>query len=80
MVAAEYGVSWPTAHKALVAAAGRWLPEPTPTARLGIDETRFGSVRWLLDGVTWKRSNPWLRGCQIVCVSNLEGECADDEF
>jgi DivIVA domain-containing protein len=27
-VASEYGVSWPTAHKALVAAAGRWLPEP----------------------------------------------------
>ena len=59
-VAREYGVSWPTAHKALVAAAARWLPEPTPTTRLGIDETRFRSVRWLLDGVTWKRSDPWL--------------------
>lgn len=59
-VAAEYGVSWPTAHKALVAAAARWLPEPTPTTRLGIDETRFRSVRWLLDGVTWRRSDPWL--------------------
>jgi transposase len=42
-VAAEYGVSWPTAHKALVAAAARWLPEPTPTARLG--STRRGSGR-----------------------------------
>jgi len=59
-VAAEFEVSWPTAHKALVAAAARWLPEPTPTSRLGIDETRFRSVRWLLDGVTWKRSDPWL--------------------
>ena len=59
-VAAEYGVSWPTAHKALVAAAARWLPEPAPTSRLGIDETRFRSVRWILDGITWKRSNPWL--------------------
>ena len=59
-VAAEYGVSWPTAHKALVAAAARWLPEPTPTSRLGIDETRFRSVRWILDDITWKRSNPWL--------------------
>jgi transposase len=59
-VAAEYGVSWPTAHTALVAAAARWLPEPTPTNRLGIDETRFRSVRWLLDGITWKRSDPWL--------------------
>jgi transposase len=59
-VAAEYGVSWPTAHKALVAAAVRWLPAPAPTTRLGIDETRFRSVRWLLDGITWKRSDPWL--------------------
>jgi transposase len=59
-VAAEYGVSWPTAHKALVAATAGWLPEPTPTTRLGIDETRFRSVRWILDGVTWKRSDPWM--------------------
>ena len=59
-VAAEYGVSWPTAHQALVAAAARWLPAPAPTTRLGIDETRFRSVRWLLDGITWKRSDPWL--------------------
>ena len=59
-VAREYGVSWPTAHKALAAAAARWLPEPEPTSRLGIDETRFRSVRWILDGVTWKRSDPWL--------------------
>ena len=59
-VAREYGVSWPTAHRALVAAAARWLPEPTPTARLGIDETRFRSVRWLVEGIRWKRSDPWL--------------------
>ncbi len=59
-VAGEFEVSWPTAHRALVVAAARWLPEPTPTSRLGIDETRFRSVRWLLDGVTWKRSDPWL--------------------
>lgn len=59
-VALEYGVSWPTAHKALVAAAVRWLPEPDPTTVLGIDETRFRSVRWLLDGITWRRSDPWL--------------------
>jgi transposase len=59
-VAAGYGVSWPTAHRALVAAAARWLPEPEPTSRLGIDETRFRSVRWVLDGVTWRRSDPWL--------------------
>jgi transposase len=59
-VAGEYGVSWPTAHKALIAAAARWLPEPEPTSRLGIDETRFRSVRWILDGISWKRSDPWL--------------------
>lgn len=59
-VAGEYGVSWPTAHRALIAAAARWLPEPPPTRRLGIDETRFRSVRWILDGLTWKRSDPWL--------------------
>src|SRR4029450_13886534 len=56
-VAGEYGVSWPTAHKAMVIAAATWLPEPTPTSRLGIDETRFRSVRWILDGITWRRSD-----------------------
>jgi len=59
-VAREYGLSWPTAHKALVAASAKWLPEPEPTSRLGIDETRFRSVRWILDGVIWNRSDPWL--------------------
>jgi transposase len=53
-------VSWPTAHRALVAAAARWLPEPEPRAVLGIDETRFRSVRWILDGITWRRSDPWM--------------------
>jgi transposase len=53
-------VSWPTAHKALVAAAARWLPEPEPSAVLGVDGTRFGSVRWILDGITWRRSDPWM--------------------
>ena len=59
-VAREFGVSWPTAPKALVDAAARWLPEPEPTSRLGIDETRFRSVRWILDGITWRRSDSWL--------------------
>jgi transposase len=59
-VAREYKLSWPTAHKALIAASARWLPEPAPTTRLGIDETRFRSVRWILNGITWKRSDPWL--------------------
>lgn len=59
-VAAEYGVSWPTAHRALVAAAARWLPEPEPTGVLGIDETRARSVRWVLHDAGWRRSDPWL--------------------
>ena len=29
-VAAEHGVAWHTAHRALVAAAARWLPAPPP--------------------------------------------------
>ena len=38
-VAAEHGVAWHTAHRALVAAAARYLPARAPTAVLGIDET-----------------------------------------
>jgi transposase len=71
-VASEYGVSWPTAHKALVAAAARWLPEPKPTSRLGIDETRFRSVRWVLDGIVWKRPDPWLTSF-VDCSSDGPG-------
>jgi hypothetical protein len=50
-VTREFGVSWPTATKAPVVAAAKWLPEPAPTSRLGIDEIRFRSVRWILDGI-----------------------------
>src|SRR4051794_1524873 len=63
-VAAEYGVSWHTAHRALVAAAARWLPQPPPTRVLGIDETRTRTVRWVLDEIgaqpVWRRSDPWM--------------------
>jgi len=38
-VAGEYQVSWRTSHKALLAAAAQWLPEPAPTTWLRIDET-----------------------------------------
>ncbi len=61
-VAAEHGVAWHTARRALVAAAARWLPEPSPTAVLGIDETRARSVRWLKESAGWRRSDPWLTG------------------
>jgi transposase len=63
-VAAEHEVSWHTAHKALVAAAAHWLPEPTPTRVLGIDETRTRTVRWILEEAAgrrmWRRSDPWM--------------------
>ena len=72
-VATEYGVSWPTAHRAMVTAAARWLPEPEPTAVLGIDETRFRSVRWILDGITWKRSDPWLTSF-VDCTPDRPGK------
>ena len=47
-VARAHGVSWPTARRALVAAAARWLPVPEPVRVLGVDETRARSVRWVL--------------------------------
>ena len=50
-VATAHGVSWPTAQRALVAYGERELVEPEPTTVLGMDETRFGRMRWLPDGV-----------------------------
>jgi hypothetical protein len=47
-VAGYYGVSWPTAHAAVVLAAQEVLREPEPTEVLGIDETRRGRPRWAL--------------------------------
>jgi transposase len=59
-VAREHDVSWHAAHRALVAAAARWLPAPQPVSVLGIDETRARSVRWVLEPAGWKRSDPWM--------------------
>lgn len=59
-VATEYGVAWGTAHRALVAAAARWLPEPSPTRILGLDETRARSMHQMLAGTGWRRLDPWL--------------------
>jgi len=59
-VAAEHGVDWHTTHRALVAAAARWLLEPEPTRVLGIDETRARAVRWLIEEGRWRRSDPWM--------------------
>lgn len=59
-VARDHAVSWPTVHRSLVRAAAGWLPAPTPTSVLGIDETRARSVRWVLEPAGWRRSDPWL--------------------
>jgi transposase len=57
-VATAYGVSWPTAQRALVAYAARELAEPEPTTVLGIDETRFGRPRWFAQRGARRRPDP----------------------
>ena len=63
-VADSFGVSWPTAHKAVVAAAEAAGGEPEPTAVLGIDETRRGRVRWRFgtEDKRWVRVDSWDTG------------------
>jgi transposase len=87
-VAAEHDVSWHTAHKALIAAATAWFPEPEPTRVLGIDEIRARSVRWVLEEAGWKRSNPWMTsfvnadtttpGALLGLVPGRSGACVVD--
>ena len=87
-VAAEHGVSWHTAHQALIAAATAWFPEPEPTRVLGIDETRARSVRWVLEEAGWRRSNPWMTsfvnadtsapGALLGLVPGRSGACVVD--
>jgi transposase len=63
-VARAYGVRWPTAHRAFVAAADAALGEPAPTRVLGIDETRRGRPRWEQDRETgtWLLVDRWHTG------------------
>jgi transposase len=63
-VAQAHSVSWPTAHRAFVTHAKTVLTEPTPTAVLGIDETRRGKPRWERSAETgrWVRVDPWDTG------------------
>lgn len=55
-------------QRALVAHAAVELAEPEPTTVLGMDEVRFGRVRWLPEGVgadgatRWRRMDPWETG------------------
>lgn len=62
-VADAYQVSWPTVQRALDAHASQVLGEPEPTPLLGIDETRFGAVRWVRGAEGgWVRLEPWQTG------------------
>lgn len=56
-VADSFGVSWPTAHAAVVEAAELAAAEPEPTAVLGLDETRRGRPKWTFSVA----HNRWLR-------------------
>jgi hypothetical protein len=60
-VAGEYGVSWWSVQRALVAAAVERTGPVPPVRRLGLDETRARSVRWVFDELEgWQLSNPWM--------------------
>ena len=67
-VAGEHGIAWGTVHRLLVAAAAQRLGQAEPTTRIGIDETRARSVRWLLTEAdeaagtapVWRRTDPWM--------------------
>jgi transposase len=62
-VAAAHGISWPTVQRAVDAHAREVLREPEPTPLLGIDETRFGAVRWIRRADSaWIRLEPWETG------------------
>lgn len=63
-VAASFGVSWPTAHAAVIAAAEAAAVEPEPTQVLGIDETRRGRLRWTfsVEQRRWVRTDAYDTG------------------
>ena len=70
-VAAEYGVSWPTAHGALVAAAA--IGYPSPNRRRCWGSTRPGSDRSVgfLAG-SWRPSDPWMTSV-VGCTPDHAG-------
>jgi transposase len=63
-VAQAFGVSWPTAHAAVIELAARELGDPEPTLALGIDETRRGRPRWHQEPESgrWVRTDAWDTG------------------
>ena len=62
-VAASHGVSWPTAHRAVVARDAEQAGPPAPTPVVGIDETGRERARWVRTAEGgWQRSDPWETG------------------
>ena len=59
-VAAEYGVSWWSVHRALLVKALDLTAEVPAVRMLGLDETRARSLRWSWKGRRWQLSNPWM--------------------
>ncbi len=86
-VAVEHGVAWWTVHRVLVAAAADLLGPASATTTIGIDETRARSVRWLLEEVGWRRTDPWMtsivdldptsRGGIIGLAPGRSGACVE---
>lgn len=71
-VARWFGVSWPTVQRALIAYEQAQLGEPDPVRVLGLDETRFGRVRWVRGGQgRWVRTDPWETG--FVDLAGAQG-------
>ncbi len=77
-VADEYGLAWPTVHRAVVDYASKVLLEPAPVAVLGIDETRRGRARWEQNPDTkkWRLVDRWQTGfVDIDGDQGLLGQC-----
>ena len=77
-VAAELGVSWPTAMRqltgALAAQVARAAARPALVHSLGIDEHRFRSVRWYRDEKqVWRRVEPWMTTFTNLATGHVIG-------
>jgi transposase len=73
-VAASHRLSWPTVQRAVDEHADLVLGEPRPTPLLGIDQTRFGRVRWVRAGDgRWVRIEPWETGFVDLRCPRREG-------
>jgi NAD(P)-dependent dehydrogenase (short-subunit alcohol dehydrogenase family) len=71
-VARSHRLSWPTVQRAVTGAVAALPAEPAPTARLGIDETRFGRPRWRQDtDGRWRLDEPWETG--FVDLTGAQG-------